>query len=123
MVIDFKHLNPVTISDAYPIPDINSTLGSLEAAKFFTAINLTLGFHQVLMEVADIGIGIFEIFQRMVDDFLNEYIGKICNEYIDDIIVFGKDEAEHLRNMDTIFGRLSEAYFLIIFEKNEVHEK
>lgn len=50
MVIDFKGLNAVTISDTYPIPDINSTLTSLSREKYFTTLDLTSGFHQILMK-------------------------------------------------------------------------
>jgi len=39
MVIDFKRLNAVTISDTYPIPDITSTLSSLGEAKLFTILD------------------------------------------------------------------------------------
>lgn len=45
LVIDFKRLNAVTISDTYPIPDINSTLASLGGARYFTTLDLTSGFH------------------------------------------------------------------------------
>lgn len=54
MVVDFKRLNAVTVSDAYPIPDINATLASLGNAKFFTTIDLTSGFHQIAMQESDI---------------------------------------------------------------------
>lgn len=121
MVIDFKRLNSVTIPDTYPIPDITSTLASLGKAKYFTTIDLTSGFHQIAMKPKDIpktafstANGKFEflrlpfglknapaIFQRMIDDVLREYIGKICYVYIDDIIVIGRDIEDHLRNVDT----------------------
>jgi len=54
MVIDFKRLSAVTISDTYPIPDITSTLSSLGEAKFFTTLDLTSGFHQIHMKESDI---------------------------------------------------------------------
>jgi len=49
MVIDFKRLNAVTISDSYPIPDITSSLSSLGKA-----LDLTSGFHQIHMKESDI---------------------------------------------------------------------
>jgi len=36
LVIDFKRLNAVMVSDAYPIPDINSTLASLRKQNTLT---------------------------------------------------------------------------------------
>jgi len=53
MVIDFKRLIAVTISDTYPIPDITSTLSSLGEAKIFTTLDLTSGFHQIHMKESD----------------------------------------------------------------------
>ncbi|KAH8326864.1 hypothetical protein KR067_006499 [Drosophila pandora] len=126
MVIDFKRLNAVTISDTYLIPDINSTLPSLGRAKYFTTIDLTSGFHQIHMNEKDIRKTAFStlngkyeflrlpfglknalaIFQRMIDDVLREHIGKICYVYIDDIIVFGEDYQSHWNNLRSkIFGR------------------
>lgn len=116
VVIDYKRLNSVTIPDTYPIPDINSTLASLGKAKFFTTLDLTSGFHQIPMKPSDVPKTAFStmngkyeflrlpfglknapaIFQRMIDDVLKEYIGKICYVYIDDIIVFGRTEEDHL---------------------------
>ena len=48
---------------------------------------------------------------------LKEYIARICYVYIDDIIVFDKDEEEHLRNVDV---KVDKVYFRK--KKNEVHE-
>ena len=97
VVIDFKGLIAVTIPDAYPIPDNNSKLASLGANKFFTTIDLISEFHQVPMRDADFPKTAFStmngkykflrlpfglknaiaIFQRMIDDVLKEYIGRI----------------------------------------------
>lgn len=143
MVIDFKRLNAVTISDTYPIPDISSTIASLGNAKFFTTLDLTSGFHQIKMKEKDIPKTAFStmngkyeftrlpfglknapaIFQRMIDDVLKEYIGKICYVYIDDIIIFGRTEAEHLENIDKILTRLEEAHLRVNLDKTEFLRK
>lgn len=137
MVIDFKRLNAVTISDTYPIPDINNTLASLGDAKFFTTLDLTSGFHQISMYEKDIPKtafstmnGKFEflrlpfglknapaIFQRMIDDVLKELIGKICYVYIDDIIIYSKTIEDHLKDVETIFSKLHEAGLKVNLEK------
>lgn len=137
MVIDFKRLNSVTISDTYPIPDINSTLASLGDSKFFTTLDLTSGFHQIAMKERDIPKtafstmnGKFEyvrlpfglknapaIFQRAIDDVLKELIGKICYVYIDDIIIYSKTEESHLRDVETVFSKLDEAGLKVNLEK------
>lgn len=57
------------------------------------------------------------IFQRMIDDVLKEYIGRICYVYIDDIIVFGKSIEEHLKNVGIVFDRLADANLRVNLEK------
>lgn len=144
MVIDFKKLNAVTVSDTYPIPDISSTLASLGNSKFFTTIDLTSGFHQIKMREGDIPKTAFStmngkyeftrlpfglknapaIFQRMIDDVLKEYIGKICYVYIDDIIIFGgQNEKEHLANVSRIFSKLEKSNLRINLDKTEFLKK
>lgn len=139
MVIDFRKLNDITISDTYPIPDISNTIASLGNSKYFTTLDLTSGFHQIKMKEQDIPKTAFStmngkyeytrlpfglknapaIFQRMIDDVLREYIGKICYVYIDDIIIFGKTEEEHLKNVETIFNKLEKCNLKVNLDKTE----
>lgn len=139
IVIDFKRLNAVTISDAYPIPDINSTLSSLGNSKFFTTLDLTSGFHQIRMKEKDIektafstNNGKFEfirlpfglknapsIFQRMINDVLHPLLGKACYVYIDDIIVFGRNKIEHIENLKKVFALLEGANLKVNLEKSK----
>jgi len=139
MVIDFKRLNAVTIFDTYPIPDITSTLSSLGEAKFFTTLDLMSRFHQIHMKESDIPKTAFSslnckyeflrlpfglknapaVFQRMIDDVLREYIGKICYVYIDDIIVFSKDYESHWHNLGAVFEKLKKANLIVNLEKTQ----
>ncbi|KAH8241601.1 hypothetical protein KR038_008748, partial [Drosophila bunnanda] len=45
--IDFKKLNERTIADRYPMPSIAMILANLGKAKFFTALDLKSGYHQI----------------------------------------------------------------------------
>ncbi len=47
-------------------------------------------------------------FQRMMNMILSDLVGVKCLVYIDDIIVFGKDEAEHYENLKAVLQRLKE---------------
>lgn len=144
MVIDYKKLNAVTTADTYPIPDISNTLANLRGSTFFTTIDLTSGFHQIKMKTCDIPKtsfstmnGKFEftrlpfglknapaIFQRMIDDVLKEYIGKICYVYIDDIIIFGgSTEDDHLKNVEKIFHKLERANLRVNLDKTQFLKK
>jgi len=94
MVIDYRKLNNVTISDRYPIPDINGVLAQLGDNKIFSVLDLKSGFHQILLKDSaiektafSVNNGTYEfmrlpfglkkalsIFQPALDDILRENI-------------------------------------------------
>lgn len=137
LVIDYKKLNSVTVPDRYPIPEINLVLSNLGKNSFFSVIDLKSGFHQIPLKEADIEKTAFSInngkyefvrlpfgfknspaiFQRTLDDILRDHIGKSCYIYIDDIIIFGKNEMEHLENLRLVFNTLNEANMKVNLEK------
>lgn len=139
LVIDYRKLNSVTIPDRYPIPDPAVVLSQLGQNKFFTVLDLKSGFHQIPLIESDMAKTAFSvnngkyeftrlpfglknapsIFQRALDDILREHIGKICLIYIDDIIIFGKNEDSHLKNIETIFKTLHKANMKIQIDKCE----
>lgn len=138
LVIDFRKLNDKTISDKYPIPDISGILSNLEGSKFFTTLDLKSGFHQINLSEKDrektafsVKNGIYEfcrlpfglknapsIFQRAIDDVLREHIGSKCFVYMDDVIVFSKDEEQHLNDIEAILRSLFEANMRVSAEKS-----
>lgn len=129
----------VTVADRYPIPDINEVLAQLGDNKIFSVLDLKSGFHQILLKESDIEKTAFSInngkyeftrlpfglknapsiFQRALDDILHEHIGKICFIYIDDIIIFSKDDETHYQNLDTIFRTLQQANMKCQLDKCE----
>lgn len=139
MVIDYRKLNKITTSDKYPIPEINEVLSNLGNNKWFTIIDLKSGFHQIPLKTTDIEKTAFSvnngkyeftrlpfglknapaIFQRTLDDILREHIGKRCYVYIDDIIIFGKTQDEHVLNLQLVFKTLEHANMKIQLDKCE----
>ena len=51
IVIDITKLNELTDQDAHPLPDIDDILSQLGNAKFFSALDLSLGLHQIPMDL------------------------------------------------------------------------
>lgn len=112
IVIDYSKLNSFTVFDRYPMPNINVILSNLGNATFFSKIDLESGFHQILIEEKDREKAAFSvngakyelnrmpfglknapsIFQRAIDDILRDFIGKFAYVYMDDVIIFFKNE-------------------------------
>lgn len=93
---------------------------------FFTTLDLAKGFHQIEISESDIrktafstGNGHYEFtrmpfglknapatFQRLINNVLKEYIGKICYVYLDDIIIFSTSKEEHFDSLRKILLKL-----------------
>lgn len=102
LVVDYRKLNQKTISERYPMPEIQNILDQLGGNKYFSTLDLASSFQQIKVNEADvektafsINSGKYEflrmpfglknapvIFQRALDDIFREHIGKICYEYI-----------------------------------------
>ena len=139
MVIDFRKLNDITISDSYPIPNITDILDQLGGAKYFTTLDLKSGFHQIPLSKESIEktafstpYGHFEYtrmpfglknapscFQRMMNNVLSDLLGKECFVYIDDIVVYGSSLEEHNERLKNVFQKLKEANLKIQIDKSE----
>lgn len=131
LCIDYRYLNENTIKNTYPLPRIDTLLDKLRGHKFFSALDLQSGYHQIkLSESAGPKTafrtpdGLYQwtvmpfglsnapsVFQQAVHVVLKGLIGKICLAYLDDIIVLAPSEKDHAKNLDVVLTRLSEHRF------------
>ena len=49
--IDFRKLDQVTVKDSYPLPRIDDTVDALGGAKFFTTLDLAVGYWQIPLAI------------------------------------------------------------------------
>lgn len=139
VVIDFRKLNELTDQDAYPLPDIDDILSQLGNAKFFSALDLSSGFHQIPMNTNSKKYTAFSTpqghfqfnrmpfglknapatFQRMMDTALLGLVNKYCFVYLDDIIIFGDTIERHNENLAIVFQRLKDLNLKIQPDKCE----
>jgi len=47
LVVDFCKLNEKTVGDVYPLPDITEILDQLGQSKYFTCLDMVMGYHQI----------------------------------------------------------------------------
>ncbi|GET54018.1 enzymatic polyprotein, putative [Rhizophagus irregularis DAOM 181602=DAOM 197198] len=110
--IDYRKLNKVTITDAYPLPRIDEQLERISSGKWFTSLDLASGFNQIEMAEEDI-----------------EKTAFICSAglYEYNVMPFGLTNApaNHLKHIKLVLEKLKEASLILklkkcIFGKTEI---
>ena len=134
---DYRKLNEVTKGDAHPLPNITDILDQLGGMQYFSTLDLSSGFHQVEIKEEDkektafsTPQGHFEYermpfglkgapatFQRLMNEVLRGLIGSVCFVYIDDIVCYGRNLTDSLKNLEVVFKRLKEHCLLLNAKK------
>jgi hypothetical protein len=124
--IDFRALNKLTKSNAYPLPQIDECYRNLAGAKHFTGLDLRSGYWQIRLAdeakektVFTCWYGHFQFrvmpfgltnapttFQRMMNEILHNYIDRTAMAYLDDISIFSENEEDHIKHVLEIVCKL-----------------
>jgi hypothetical protein len=145
MVCDYRSVNKATISQRIPVPRIDECLEQLDGAQYFSSIDLQTGFHQQRLTDSDsdkttittrYGQFLWKVipfglknsgaqFMKMMNDVLKEYIDKICIVYIDDVLIFTKDQdvEVHKKHVHMIMETLDEAGSVVNKNKCKFNRK
>jgi hypothetical protein len=128
LCIDYRQLNAVTIKNKYPLPHIDVLFDQLVGAKVFSKIDLRSGYHQIKIRASDIPKTAFstryEMYEYLVMSFgltnVPAYFMYLMNSvfmleldkfvvvFIDDILVYSRNEEEHDGHLHVILQRLRE---------------
>jgi hypothetical protein len=119
MCVDYHSLNEVTIKNKYPMPKIDDLFDQLNGACVFSKIDLRSGYHQLKIRASDIPkatfitrYGLYEYtvmsfgltntpayFMYLMNKVFMEYLDKFVVVFIDDIVIFSKNEEEHDKHL------------------------
>ena len=128
LCIDYRNLNHITRKNRYPLPLIGDLLDRLRTAKVFTKIDLRAGYHNVRIAPGHewktafrTRYGSFEYlvmpfgmtnspatFQHFMNDIFRDMADIFVIVYLDDILVYSENEADHEEHVRRVLQRLRE---------------
>jgi hypothetical protein len=128
LCIDYRPLNVVTIKNKYPLPHIDVLFYQLVGAKVFSKIDLYSGYHHIKIRASDVSktafttrYGLYEFlvmsfgltnapayFMYLMNSVFMPELDKFVVVFIDDILVYSKNEEEHARHLHVVLQRLRE---------------
>ena len=139
---DYKlTVNAASKLEQYPIPRVEDLFSALSGGKYFTKLDMSQAYQQIELDedskqyvVINTHKGLFRynrlpfgvssapaIFQRVMESILQGIPGVAV--YLDDILVSGKNEKEHLAVVEQVLDCLEEAGLLLNRDKCEFMAK
>jgi hypothetical protein len=124
--MDYRALNEVTVKNKYPLPRIDDMFDQLRGACVFSKIDLRSGYHQLKVRECDIPktafisrYGLYEFtvmsfgltnapayFMYMMNKVFMEYLDTFVVVFIDDILVYSRNEEEHEGHLRLVLQKL-----------------
>jgi hypothetical protein len=122
LCVDYRPLNAVTIKNKYLLPRIDVLFDQLVGSKVFTKIDFRSGYHQIKIRASDIPktafstrYGLYEYlvmsfgltngptyFMYLMNLVFMPELDKFVVVFIDDILVYSKNEDEHTKHLHTV---------------------
>ena len=127
MTINYKPINSVTRTDAFPIPSIDDIIPQLGGMKIFSSLDFLQFYHQLPLHESDIPKTAFVAEGRLWEyvrlpfglknavayctRLMNTLLGDIPNVhvYIDDVLICGRDMADHQRTLKLVLDRIRDS--------------
>nr|GFC10087.1 putative reverse transcriptase domain-containing protein [Tanacetum cinerariifolium] len=104
MCIDYRELNKLTVKDRYPLPRVDDLFDQLQGSSVYSKIDLRSGYHQLRVREEDIPKTAFRTHKFVI-------------VFIDDILIYSKDEKEHEEHLKAILELLKKEELYAKFSK------
>jgi hypothetical protein len=126
--VDYRSLNEVTIKNKYPLSRIDDLFDQLRGACVFFKIDLRMGYHQLKIRDSDIPKTAFisrysmyvyimmsfgltnapAYFMYLMNKVFMEYLDKFAVVFINDILVYSRNEKEHEDHLRLVLQKLQD---------------
>jgi hypothetical protein len=126
LCVDYRPLNAVTIKNKYPLPRMDVIFDQLAGSRVSPKIDLRSGYHQIKIRPCDIPktafstrYGLYEFlvmsfgltnapayFMYLMNSVFMMELDKIVVVFIDDILIYSKNEKEHAKHLRIALQRL-----------------
>ena len=136
----YRQLNVVIESDSSPLPLIQDIFDLVDGSAIYSILNLKAGYYQMYVAEEDFPKTAFtcnarhcefkkvpfglktapNFFKKEINKIFADLIGKCVFVYIDDILVFSKNEKEHVSHLRLVFDRLREehvSHLRLVFDR------
>nr|GEU50140.1 putative reverse transcriptase domain-containing protein [Tanacetum cinerariifolium] len=134
MCIDYRELNKLTVKNRYPLLWINDLFDQLQGSIVYSKIDLRSSYHQLRVREQDVPKTAFKtqyghyefqvmpfgltnahaVFMNLMNRVCKPYLDKSVIVFIDDILIYSKNEKEHEERLKAI---------LELFKKEKLYAK
>ncbi|CCO37731.1 Retrotransposable element Tf2 155 kDa protein type 2 [Rhizoctonia solani AG-1 IB] len=141
LVVDYRRLNNWTKKNVYPLPCPDDLMSKLQGAKTFTKLDLQWGYNNIWVKEGDkwktafcTKYGLFEslvmtfgltnapaMFQYFMNDLFQDLLDVYVIIYLDNILIFSKNEAEHEFHVHKVLQHLETAQLFCKGSKCKFH--
>ncbi|KAF8761149.1 hypothetical protein RHS01_00326 [Rhizoctonia solani] len=128
LVVDYRRLNNRTKKNVYPLPRPDDLMAQLRGAKVFSKLDLRWGYNNVQVKEGDewktafrTKYGLYKslvmtfgltnapaAFQHFMNKLFKDLLDVCVIIYLDDILIYSKDDASHTQHLHEVLRRLME---------------
>ena len=127
----------ITQKNRYPLPLISEALDRVVGAKIYTKLDIRAAYNRIRIRAGDewktafrsryghyeyrvMPFGVVNgpaTFQGYINSVLREYLDRLCIAYLDDILIYSVDPAQHTNDIRAVLKRLLKHGLFVKLEK------